>query len=137
MCPKNSSWLIACTRCLAGVIEVLQVVVMIGAHMPNGPHSGLALFKDCAYNSPTPHCNNALRLPWWLSGKESACQCRRCGFNPWVGKMPWRRKWLPTPVFLPEKSHGQRSLAGYSPWGCKRVRYDLATEQKYGPNKRI
>ena len=36
----------------------------------------------------------------WLSGKESACQCRRCGFDPWVGKIPWRKKWQPTPVFL-------------------------------------
>ena len=45
------------------------------------------------------------------SGKESACQCRRCkrrGFDPWVGKIPWRRKWQPTPVFLPGKSHEQR-----------------------------
>ena len=41
-------------------------------------------------------------------------------FQPWVRKIPWRREWLPTPVFLPEKSHGQRSLAGYSPWGCKK-----------------
>ena len=40
-------------------------------------------------------------------------------FNPWVGKMPWRRKWQPTPGFLPEKSHGQRSLAGYCPCSCK------------------
>ena len=46
----------------------------------------------------------------WFSGKESTCQCRRCGFDPWVGKIPWRRKWQPTPVFLPGKSHGQRSL---------------------------
>ena len=56
------------------------------------------------------------------SGKEPTCQCRRCkrhGFNPWVRKIPWRRKWQPTPVFLPGESHGQRSLAGYSPWGCK------------------
>ena len=45
-------------------------------------------------------------------------QCRRPGFNPWVGKMPWRRKWQPTPVFLPGGPHGQRSLAGYSPWDC-------------------
>ena len=37
----------------------------------------------------------------------------------WVGKSPWRRKWQPTPVFLPGKSHGQRNLEGYSPWGCK------------------
>ena len=42
--------------------------------------------------------------------KESACQCRRCGFDLWVGKIPWRRKWQPTPVFLPGKSHAGRSL---------------------------
>ena len=57
-------------------------------------------------------------LPWWLSSKESACQCRR-----WVwfqgGKIPWRRKWQPTPVFLPGKSHGKRGLVRYSPWGHK------------------
>ena len=58
-------------------------------------------------------------LPWWFCGTETACQCRRCGFNPWVRKMPWRRKWPSTPVFLPGKSHGQRSLVGYCPWSCK------------------
>ena len=55
-------------------------------------------------------------------GKEPTCQCRRSkrrGFDPWVGKIPWRRKWQPTPVFLPGKSHGQRSLADYNPWGHK------------------
>ena len=68
-----------------------------------------------------------------LSGQESASQCRGCkrlGFNPWVGKIPWRRKWWPTPVFLPEKSRRQRSLAGYSPWGFKRIGHDLVTKQK-------
>ena len=45
-------------------------------------------------------------------------------FNPGVGKMPWRRKWQPIPVFLPRKPHGQRSLAGYSPWRSQRVRRD-------------
>ena len=58
-------------------------------------------------------------LPKWHSGKESACQCRRHGLGPWVGKIPWRRKWQPAPVFLPGKSQGQRSPAGYSPWGHK------------------
>ena len=61
-------------------------------------------------------------FPAGASGKEPACQCRkhkRSRFHPWVRKIPWRRKWLPTPVFLPGKSHGQRSLAGYSPRGCK------------------
>ena len=59
-------------------------------------------------------------LPWWLGGNEPTCQCRRCrrhGFDPWVGKIPWRRKWQPIPVFLPGESKGQRSLVGYSPWG--------------------
>ena len=60
-----------------------------------------------------------LKLPKWLSGKASACQYRRRGFDPWVGMILWRRKWQPTLVFLPGKSHGQRSLVGYSPWGSK------------------
>ena len=65
-----------------------------------------------------------LGLPRWLSGKESTCQCRRCrrhGFDPCIGKIPWKRAWQATPVFLPGKSHGQRSLAGYSPWGRKEL----------------
>ena len=56
------------------------------------------------------------------SGKEPARQCRRrkrCGFDHWVGKIPWRRAWQLTPVFLPEEFHGQGSLVGYSPWGHK------------------
>ena len=55
-------------------------------------------------------------------GKEPACLCgrrKRRRFNPWVRKIPWRRKWQPTPVFLPGKPHGQRSLVGYSPQGSK------------------
>ena len=58
--------------------------------------------------------------PCWLKWWRICLQCRRCGFDPWVGKIPWRRAWQPTPVFLPEESHGQRSLAGYSPEGCER-----------------
>ena len=70
-------------------------------------------------NSFTPHYNPSIWLPRWCCPKESACQQRRHRFNPWVGKIPWKRKWQPTPVFLPGKSHGQRGLAGYSPWVCK------------------
>ena len=61
-------------------------------------------------------------FPGGSSGKESVCKCRRhkrCQLDPWVGKIPWSRKWQPTPVFLPRKSNGQRSLAGYSPWDYK------------------
>ena len=50
-------------------------------------------------------------------GKRIYLQCRRPRFDLWVRKIPWRRKWQPTPVFLPGESHGQRSLGGYSPWG--------------------
>ena len=65
-------------------------------------------------------------FPGGFRGKEPACQCRRhkrWRFDPQVGEIPWRRKWQPTPVFLPGKFHGQRSLGGYSPWGC-RVRHN-------------
>ena len=71
-----------------------------------------------------------LGFPWWLSGKESTCQCRRHRYNPWVRKTPWRRKWQTTPVFLPGKSHGQRSLVNCSPRGRKRVGHHSATRQQ-------
>ena len=58
-------------------------------------------------------------LPWWLSGIESACQCRRHRFNSWVRNISWTRKWQLTPVFLPGKSHGQRNLVDHSSWGHK------------------
>ena len=61
-------------------------------------------------------------FPGCACGKEPTCQCRRCercGLDPWVGKITWRRAWRSTLVFLPGKSHGQRSLVGYSPLGCK------------------
>ena len=68
--------------------------------------------------------DHIFRFPAWCNTKESTCQCRkckRCGFSPWAGKIHWRRKWQPTPVFLPGESHGQRGLVGYSPWGCKEL----------------
>ena len=61
-------------------------------------------------------------LPWWLSRRRICFQCRRhriCEFDPWVRKISWRSKWQPTPVFLPEKSHAQKSLVGYGPRGLK------------------
>ena len=58
-------------------------------------------------------------LPWWLRGYSVCLHCRRPGFDPCVGKIPWRRKWQPTPVLLPGESHGWRSLVGYSLWDRK------------------
>jgi len=60
-----------------------------------------------------------LSFPGGSDGKESACSAGDMDSDPWVGRIPWRREWLPTPVFLPREFHGQRSLAGYSPWGHK------------------
>ena len=61
-------------------------------------------------------------LPRWFSGKESACQCR-CQFDLWVRKIPWRRRWHPTPVFLPGESQGQGSLVDCRLWG--RIESDM------------
>ena len=61
-------------------------------------------------------------FPGGASDKESGCQSRRrkrYGFSPWLGKIPWRKKWQPTPVFLPRKLHRQMSLVSYSPWDYK------------------
>jgi len=74
------------------------------------PHSPTALYLlSAVINSRTSLVTQTV---------ESACNAGD-RFNPWVRKIPRRRKWLPTPVFLPGEFFGQRSLAGYSPWGCK------------------
>ena len=58
-------------------------------------------------------------IPWWFRWQRICLQFRRPGFDPWVGKISWRREWQPMPVFLAGEFHGQRSLAGYSSWGRK------------------
>jgi len=68
-------------------------------------------------------------FPGGASGKESACQCRRCRLDLWVGKIPWGRKWQLTPVFLSGKSHGQRSRVGLQSMGLQWIGHDLATKQ--------
>ena len=73
-----------------------------------------------AWDSYIYTTTDKIGLPRQHSGKECTCQprrCRRLRFDPWVGKIPWRRTWQPTPVFLPGELHGWRSLVGYSPWG--------------------
>ena len=92
---------------------------------PGGGH-GNPLQYSCLENpKDTSLLNSHLVAPGFPggpSGKEPACQCRRhkrCKFDPCIGKIPWRRAWQPTPIFLPEESHGQKSLSSYSPWDCK------------------
>ena len=87
-----------------GKRQSLQVLGKLDSHMQKKKIQPLSYFRGS---------------PGGSGGKEFACQCRRHRFNPWVRKIPWRRRRQPAPVFLPEKFHGQRSLEGYSPWGCK------------------
>ena len=69
-------------------------------------------------------CMNILRVLTWSSFIclfIGCLQCRRPGFDSWIEKIAWRRQWQPTPVLLPGKSHGQRSLVGYNPWGHREL----------------
>ena len=94
---------------------------------PSNEHPGLLSFRMDWLDLLAVHKRLKIRncwfpllgLPRWHSGKESACPCSRCRFDPWAGKIPRRRKWQSAPVFLPGKSHGQRNLVDYSSWGCK------------------
>ena len=65
-------------------------------------------------------------LPWWLVGKNPPA-VQELGFDPWIRKIPWGGAWQPTPVFLPGEALGQKSLVGYSPWGCKELDMTEAT----------
>ena len=92
---------------------------------PGGFHRVLLSFHNTSVrqeswlNKPGPISKSS--FPGGLGGKESACNAGDPGSIPdfWVGKIPWRRKWQPTPVLLPGESHGWRSLVGYSLWGHK------------------
>ena len=98
----------------------------LSGHIPRGWDHGARIGILCP---PTSHGQWGLYsylrptgFPRWHTGKESTCQyrrCKRCGFDPWVGKILWSGKWQPTTVFSSAEFHGQRSLVGYSPWGGK------------------
>ena len=86
-----------------------------------GSHSLLqGIFPTQGSNWCLLHCRQ-IRYCLSHQGNSIRLQCRRPWFHLWVGKIPWRREWLPSPVFFPGEVHGQRSLADYSPWGCKEV----------------
>ena len=101
-------------RCTIQRLSFTYIYTHTHTHILYNPFQILSIFSiiDCI--------TRYWGLPRWHSRKESACQCRghkRHRFDPWVRKIPWRRKWQPTSLFLPGKSHVQRTLAGYSSWG--------------------
>ena len=108
LCPLNSHW----------DSHVAQLVKNPPA-MQESPVRFLG-WEDPLEKGKATH-SSILGLPLWLSWYRIHLQCRSPGFDPWVGKIPWRREWLPTAILLPGKSHGQQSLVGYSPRGHKNI----------------
>ena len=101
---------------------VSRVPLSLSLGVAPGSRELMAWARFRRWSNTYAGCYSPSGILRWLSPKESTCQCRgrrRFRFDSCVGKIPWRRKWQPTSVFLPGKSHGQRSMAGYSPWGCK------------------
>ena len=92
---------------------------------------------------PTRHRNERkyeemdVQTPRWQRTRLQCRRRKRCGFDPWVRKIPQRRKRQPTPVFLPGKSHGQRSPEGYSPWGRKESDTTEATQHTLKRRKKV
>jgi len=107
-----------CTRKHGLVLDRTGFKVLVGS----GTY-GMSMWALCMVSLQWFYCR-VLGLPRWYNSKDSVCQCRRQRkheFNPWVGKIPWSRKRKLTPIFLPGKFHGQRSLEGDSPWGCEEL----------------
>ena len=109
----------------APILRLYFNVTSFFSHIHNLPKFYIHSFPELPYYCLHP-CVSVLitfilGLPRWFCDKEYICKFRRHGFNPWVRKIPWRRKCQPTPVFLPGKSHGQKRLAGYSSWSRKEL----------------
>ena len=99
--------------------RILPPLTILLFFLPPISHRGLPHFVSWVlwYSS---HNSQGLGFPGGPFGKESACSLgERPTFDLWVRKIPWRREWQPTPVFLPGESHRQRRFAGYIPWGSK------------------
>ena len=92
-----------------------------GGRKKERDREGKSLFIQCLHIALQFQIVFSYGLFRRVSGKESAYQFRRWGFNPWIRKISWRKKWQPTPVVLPGEFLGERSLAGCSPWGCQEL----------------
>ena len=128
---QRMRWSDGITKCMHMSLSKFQVLVMdrevwrAAVHGVTNRRTRLSYWTELNWTENlVKHYEDMRGFPGGTSGKESACQCRKCrrhGFDPWVRKIPWSRKCQPTPVFLPGKFHGQRSLVGYSAWSHKEL----------------
>ena len=110
-------------------------ICKLGKHLPRGLFWGLNE-NTCQALSPRYIFSYYNSWKYWREegfpggsdSKRICLQCRRLGFSPWVGKIPWKREWLLTPVFLPGEFHCQRGLVGYNPWGHKESTERVSTQ---------
>ena len=124
--PLLRSWAFCCPGIDGEAPYFLGAIQEAGSCAGAGAGGGPWLSVSC-FSSFYDLNRDILKLLIGTSGKEPACRCRSCkrrGFNPWVGKMPWRRAWQPTPVFLPGESPRTEESPGYKSIGSKRVRHD-------------
>ena len=118
---RQEHWSVYCwfpfkiTLSLSGYPEVIGEVEVPWQQV-HGPQDRIDSYSTQGHFPGLPGADS---LGNSLSRQKICLQCRRPEFYPWVGKISWRKKWQPTPVFLPGESHGQRNLLGYSPWGRK------------------
>ena len=118
---RQEHWSVYCwfpfkiTLSLSGYPEVIGEVEVPWQQV-HGPQDRIDSYSTQGHFPGVPGADS---LGNSLSRQKICLQCRRPEFSPWVGKISWRKKWQPTPVFLPGESHGQRNLLGYSPWGRK------------------
>ena len=106
----------------------LAAHLLLGSPLPNNWGPLISWFETASLQSARSASFNlpslllyTVSFPGGSDGKSICFQCERPGFRPWVGKIPWGGKWQPTPVLLPGKFHGWRSLVGYSPWGHREL----------------
>ena len=99
----------------------VQILCLTKSHVSVSIPSSEFSRLRCDFYPAYQLCRTSLVAQTVKAVKVSAYNGRRPRFDPWLGKIPWRRKWQPTPVLLPGKSHGRRSLVGYSSWSCKEL----------------
>ena len=119
-CNASEKWEVFLSSCIIYWLNISSWVIVCSLNH---------LFTSCYWSR--------MGFPGGSVVKGSTYQCRRHQFSPWVGKIPWRREWQPTPVFLPGKFNGQRSLPGYRPWDCKELGHKWATELNWTDLKEL